>query len=164
LINVYITCFDFWHYFSRISDINERLKELEPGILAFKQSKNRRGGTNISSNMASIREKALNAALLATHAKMAAHAGHQRTESMLLCAKRLEEFQHLFEGKDIVAERAAAEDFMDMLSASVASASVPMKLMSKIAPNLPMSREKDTNKPTTASSSALDKLVRFVDP
>ncbi|KAJ3330175.1 hypothetical protein HDU76_006259 [Blyttiomyces sp. JEL0837] len=89
-----------------ISDANERMKALESGFQVFKpHSNSRRGAANLSGNMQAIKERNMISALINTHGRAAVQAGHQRNDSILLASRRLEEYQHMVEGRDIVAER-----------------------------------------------------------
>ncbi|KAJ3214305.1 hypothetical protein HDU67_001796 [Dinochytrium kinnereticum] len=70
----------------------------------------RRGATNIAAIIAQAKERAAVSNLLASHGRFAALAGHNRQDSIIMAARRIDEFQRLIEGKDIVAERSFIEN------------------------------------------------------
>ncbi|KAJ3410218.1 hypothetical protein HDV05_004013 [Chytridiales sp. JEL 0842] len=143
-----------------VENINERLKVLEPGIVTYSKGqggRHRRGGANITGGVASIKEKM---SLFALFLKDAALAGHQRMDSLIDCAERLQEYQHLMEGKDIVADRAQVETTLEVPVIPIPL--VPCK--NAKGPQYPVTaQEKEIIRHATTSNLAIDTIVKLTE-
>ncbi|KAJ3067202.1 hypothetical protein HDU98_009602 [Podochytrium sp. JEL0797] len=94
-----------------VKESDELMKELENPILKLARRNMKDGANGPSVTAASIfKEREKITALIATHAKSTALAGHQRRDSIITAARRLDEYTKLTEGKDIVAERLATQE------------------------------------------------------
>ncbi|KAJ3099595.1 hypothetical protein HDU97_002943 [Phlyctochytrium planicorne] len=92
-----------------VADAEERLKNRETDGHQTKTFVVRRGATNIAAIIAQAKERAAMTNLLSAHGRFAALAGHNRQDSIVLAAKKMEEFQKLMEGRDIIAERSITD-------------------------------------------------------
>ncbi|KAJ3296149.1 hypothetical protein HDU79_007403 [Rhizoclosmatium sp. JEL0117] len=88
-----------------VPNSDELMKELDNPILKQLNRRNANGGAPAVTAASIFKERAFVTALMNTHAKATALAGHQRRESIIASSRRMDEYQKMVEGKDIVVER-----------------------------------------------------------
>ncbi|KAJ3031352.1 UNVERIFIED_CONTAM: hypothetical protein HDU68_004769 [Siphonaria sp. JEL0065] len=93
-----------------VKDSDELLKELDNPLLKLNARRNMNSNAPVVTAASIYKERAMITALVNVYQKTSSIAGHQRRDSIIAACRRLDEYQKMMEGKDIVAERLATAD------------------------------------------------------